>query len=600
MHPAPIQQEHKSAAGEYRVGLVMARRLWRVFGVLLDSRIGLACASLLVAKLLAEVVFYYAGRLPSEFYHVLGDRLTAAFFPLLLRCVVVVAGAGAAKAGLDYAAGMLGVMMRSVLTAYTHRRFIAAPCLYATVTAGAVDNPDQRITQDIERLATSLATALPELLIAPFLIAYYSVKCWAISGPLGPLAIYAYFAAGAMASRAFMPPVIRAVFCLEREEGNLRFLELRLAQLAEPIAFFAGEGRERAAADDALGRVLDVLRRLLRSQLWLGLVTQIFAYLGSTVSYVIIAVPIFMGAYDGKSGSELSSIISLNAFVSMYLIYRFSVVIDHAKKLSDIAGYSARIVQLWEEIDRVERDEDEDEDQDHQLAQDSTIDPSRITAADATVCTPTGHRLVAGLTVDVSAGRSLLITGPNGTGKTSVLRTLCGLWRPAAGCVRVPRSEVFFLPQTAYVVAGSLREQLSYPGLWGTAVRVCDDAELARLLAAVGLASLVGRIAAASASASADHSAYDRPFPLQFWLQVLSPGEQQKISIARVLFWKPRFAVLDECTSALDPAAEAAVYQALLDARVTLVSVSHHESLRRYHAQCLDLGPLGSYTLTDI
>ncbi|KAJ2036712.1 hypothetical protein GGI08_008579, partial [Coemansia sp. S2] len=156
---------------------------------------------------------------------------------------------------------------------------------------------------------------------------------------------------------------------------------------------------------------------------------------------------------------------------------------------------------------------------------------------------------------------------------------------------------------TAYIVAGSLREQLSYPGQQrgdNGSVRVCGDADLARILSAVGLAQLVGRISSATGAAGADHLAYDRPYPVQFWLKVLSPGEQQKISAARVLFWRPRFAILDECTSALDAAAEASVYQALVDAGITLVSVSHRQSLFKYHHMRLDLLPQGQYALTPI
>ncbi|KAJ2458205.1 hypothetical protein GGF42_002217 [Coemansia sp. RSA 2424] len=592
----------KQPTGEYQyaVGLLMVRRLHRIFAVLLTSQtpryIGLGCGALLVGKLAAEVVFYYAGRLPSEFYKVLGEKNLSAFFPLLLRCMAVVAAAGTARAALDYAAAALGVMMRCALTTYTHKRYISARAFYKTVSRGAVDNPDQRITQDVERLSSSIATVLPELLLAPFLVVYYTVRCWSMAGPLGPLSIYAYFVAGALSTRAVMPPIIRSVYHQEREEGNLRFQEVRITEFAESIAFFAGEDRERIAADDALARVIGAQQTLLRRQFWLGLITQVFSYLGATVSYVIIAVPIFMGKYDAKSGSELSSIISMNAFVSMYLIYRFSVIIEQAKRLSDIAGYTTRIVQLWEEVDRIDSVAEDDEPVD---------DDTRIVAEDVAVCTPSGEQLlVAALNVEVVAGRSLIITGPNGVGKTSVLRTLCGLWRPAAGSVRVPRSEVFFLPQAAYITSGSLREQLSYPGQqWGNgraAVRVCGDADLAQLLSTVGLAQLVSRISSATGAAAADHLAYDRPHPVQFWLKVLSPGEQQKISAARVLFWRPRFAVLDECTSALDSAAEASVYQALADAGITLVSVSHRQSLLKYHKMRLDLLPQGQYALTPI
>ncbi|KAJ2546824.1 hypothetical protein EV175_005458 [Coemansia sp. RSA 1933] len=591
---------------QYAIGTVFIRRLVRIFQVLLHakptpSRIGLCCLLLVGGKLLGEVVYYYAGKQPSEFYKVLGDKDRAAFFPLLVRCFMVVAIAGASKAVLEYIGGRLGVMMRSVLTQHTHQRYMAARRLYPLVSQGAIDNPDQRIAQDIERFSSSAADALSELLIAPFLVAYYTVKCWSISGFFGPLSVYIYFALGALATRMAMPPVVRAVYRQEREEGNLRFSELRICTFAESIAFFGGEAREREAADGALGRVVTAQKKLLGKQLWLSLLTQVFSYLGSTVSYVIIAIPIFMGSYDDKSSSELGSIISLNAFVSIYLIYRFTVVIEQAKRLADVAGYTARIVQLWEELDALDEG-----------AGDATSRPQpgpsgRILIEDLTVVTPAGIPLVRGLDIEIAAGESLMIVGPNGVGKTSVLRTLCGLWPPGKGRVRVPHvhgaPSVFFLPQTPYIVGGSLREQVGYPGQWGNKVQVCSDRDLARLLDAVGLGHLAAEIAVREQEGCAvgsNLSGYDRQRSVQYWLKKLSPGEQQRMSIARVLFWSPEFAILDECTSSLDAATEDALYRSMVGAGITLVSVSHRPALAKYHRRCLALSQSHPYTLTEL
>ncbi|KAJ1666925.1 hypothetical protein EV178_001839 [Coemansia sp. RSA 1646] len=593
----------KQAQRQYAIGSIFIQRLFRMFRVLLwtkqtPSRVGVCCVLLIGGKLLGEVVYYYAGKQPSEFYKVLGDKDRAAFFPLLLRCFVVVAMAGASKAVLEYIGGRLGVMMRSVLTQYTHRRYMAAQRLYPLVSQGAIDNPDQRIAQDIERFSATAADVLSELLIAPFLVAYYTVKCWSISGFFGPLSVYIYFVLGALVTRLAMPPVVRAVYRQEREEGNLRFSELRICTFAESIAFFGGEARERESADSALGRVVDVQKQLLGKQLWLSLLTQVFSYLGSTVSYVIVAIPIFMGVYDGKSSSELSSIISLNAFVSIYLIYRFTVVIEQAKKLADVAGYTARIVQLWEELDVL--------DVDAGGADRTQPGPDgKIVLESLTVTTPTGAPLVCNLNIEIAAGESLMITGPNGTGKTSILRTLCGLWPPGKGHVRVPyvngAPSIFFLPQTPYIVGGSLREQVSYPGQWGNKLQVCSDRELAQLLNAVCLGHLVAEMAIREQNAvGSNASGYDRQRSVQYWLRKLSPGEQQRISIARVLFWAPEFAILDECTSSLDAATEHALYRAMVDAGITLVSVSHRQSLAKYHKRCLTLSQTHPYTLSDL
>ncbi|KAJ2354580.1 hypothetical protein GGF43_003176 [Coemansia sp. RSA 2618] len=572
---------------QFAVGLTLLRQIRRIGRVLraARARLGLWSAGLIVGKLAAEMVYYYAGMLPSEFYRVLGDRDSAAFGPLLFRCVAVVAVAGACRAALDYAAGVLGVAMRHALTQHTQARYLRRGRLYAVASA-SIDNPDQRVAQDIERLARSAADVLAELLLAPFLVAYYTARCWALAGVFGPVAIYAYFIVGATATQCVMAPIVRRVVAQEKAEGDFRFHHVRVRECAEAIAFYGGEAAERERADAALTRVVDAQYRVLWRQLGLGLLTQVFSYMGSTVSYVVIAVPIFMGSYDGLSGAELSSVISRNAFVSLYLIYRFSVVIEQAKRVAELAGYAARVVQLWEALDRADTDSDVEPDTG---GAPYTAEDKDIVVSELTVATPGGAVLVSNLGMRVSTGESLVVTGPPGSGKTSLLRALCGVWQPARGTVRVPRSGVFFLPQTPYIAGGSLREQLSYPGEWGGRARACSDTETARLLSAVGLAHILRR---------AGH--IDRPWSVQEWLQMMSPGEQQKLSIARVLFWRPLFAVLDEATSALDAAAEAALYRALLDAAITVVSVSHHDGLNAFHKRHLALDGHGGFAISSI
>ncbi|KAJ1866450.1 hypothetical protein LPJ78_001811 [Coemansia sp. RSA 989] len=567
------------SAKQFTIGPVLVGRMRRVWRVLSErSRIGIWSLGLVAGKLAAEVVYYYAGIIPSEFYRVLGNRDREAFGPLLARCVGVVALAGMCKAGLEYASGMLGVAMRRELTQHTHSRYLRRGRLYPVVSGGRIDNPDQRIAQDVERLARSAAEVLTEVLVAPFLIGYYTAKCWMISGVFGPLAIYGYFVVGAIATRWAMGPIMRQVYKQEQAEGDFRFAQVRVREFAEAIAFYGGEAAERRQADGALEQVVEAQRRVVGRQLGLGLVTQVFAYLGSTVSYVVIGIPIFMGVYDDKSGAELSSLISLSAFVSIYLVFRFSSVIEQSKRLADVGGYVTRIAQLWEELDALDAEPP---------SEPGSGAAGQISATNVTVATPAGKRLVAELSLQVEQGQSLLITGPNGAGKTSLLRTLCGLWRPLQGAVRMRRNEVFFLPQTPYLPGGSLREQLSYPGMWAGEQRTCSDVQAAQLLQAVGLEQAACRI---GGSLDMQRSALE-------WQQRLSPGEQQRLAVARVLFWQPTFAALDESTSALDAAGEAAVYGALVAAGITLISVSHRAGAAGFHQRRLALDGQGGCTL---
>jgi len=211
-----------------------------------------------------------------------------------------------------------------------------------------------------------------------------------------------------------------------------------------------------------------------------------------------------------------------------------------------------------------------------------------------------GLPLVQGLDVVLEEGESLLVMGPSGTGKTSLLRAAAGLWRSGEGLVRrrvtdpaALYHDVFFVPQRPYMVLGSLRRQLLYP-TWaedgaGTAAAGKErparpsDADLEAVLGQVRLGDLLQREGGLDAEVD--------------WSGVLSLGEQQRLAFARLLLARPRLAVLDESTSALDLATEERLYRALAAADVTCLSVGHRPSLRAYHARVLELAPGGAWAL---
>ena len=219
-----------------------------------------------------------------------------------------------------------------------------------------------------------------------------------------------------------------------------------------------------------------------------------------------------------------------------------------------------------------------------------------------------GLPLVQGLDVVLEEGESLLVMGPSGTGKTSLLRAAAGLWRSGEGIVRrrvtdpaALYHDVFFVPQRPYMVLGSLRRQLLYP-TWaqdgaaaGTDAGAStagggegppgrpSDADLETVLGRVRLSTLLQREGGLDAEVD--------------WSGVLSLGEQQRLAFARLLLARPRLAVLDESTSALDLATEERLYRALAAAGVTCLSVGHRPSLRAYHTRVLELAPGGAWAL---
>jgi putative ATP-binding cassette transporter len=204
-----------------------------------------------------------------------------------------------------------------------------------------------------------------------------------------------------------------------------------------------------------------------------------------------------------------------------------------------------------------------------------------VTLSQVTLSPPNSSRiLIQDLSLAVEPEQHLLIMGASGSGKSSLLRAIAGLWNTGHGAIeRPPLAELLFLPQRPYMILGSLRQQLIYPN----SQQMVTDDFLLKVLYRVNLPDLAQRFQGLDS--------------WENWTNVLSLGEQQRVALARVFVNQPRYAILDEATSALDVENEAALYQALADLGTTYISVGHRPSLRRYHQQCLAIQADGHWQL---
>ncbi|KAK6053793.1 ABC transporter, ATP-binding protein [Cooperia oncophora] len=161
--------------------------------------------------------------------------------------------------------------------------------------------------------------------------------------------------------------------------------------------------------------------------------------------------------------------------------------------------------------------------------------------------------IIKDLSLRLPKNKTLLITGSSGVGKTSLLRVLKKLWEPRSGTVirNFTCTTAMFLPQRPYFPTGSLsiRQQIVFPRL--ECDMPCLDLEsdrILKILHSLKLHTLVSMCGGLTEPATFE------------WQDTLSPGEQQRLSIARVLFHRPQFVFLDEATSSLPFDAQATVY----------------------------------------
>ncbi|XP_073853905.1 lysosomal cobalamin transporter ABCD4 isoform X10 [Macaca fascicularis] len=387
-----------------------------------------------------------------------------------------------------------------------------------------------------------------------------------------------------------------------RDDIDNPFKHMQIRVNAEPAAFYRAGHVEHMRTDRRLQILLQTQRELMSKELWLYIGINTFDYLGSILSYVVIAIPIFSGVYGDLSPAELSTLVSKNAFVCIYLISCFTQLIDLSTTLSDVAGYTHRIGQLRETLlDMSLKSQDCEILGESEWGLDKASGWPAAEPADTafllervSISAPSSDKpLIKDLSLKISEGQSLLITGNTGTGKTSLLRVLGGLWTSTRGSVQMltdfgPHG-VLFLPQKPFFTDGTLREQVIYPLKEvypdsGSA----DDERILRFLELAGLSNLVART-----------EGLDQQVDWN-WYDVLSPGEMQRLSFARLFYLQPKYAVLDEATSALTEEVENELYRIGQQLGMTFISVGHRQSLEKFHSFVLKLCGGGRWELMRI
>ncbi|KAJ3172020.1 ATP-binding cassette sub- D member 4 [Geranomyces variabilis] len=529
---------------------------------------------LIVFSILYEVAAYGIGIAVPQFYVVLNKRDSAGFAWLIARLVGLFVAAASAKAASHFTGGTIAVRSRKKLTGLLQGGYVTKEGLYAVALGGAkIENPDQRMTQDVEKFAEELRTLLEDLVIEPGLLIYYTYKNLTLTGWRGVLCIYAFFILSTLQLRFLTQPLVPLVYHRERAEGDFRRLVVRLGENAEPVALLRGEEREASLLQDSFATLLAWQRRIVTREAVLRFGTSFTDYFGTVVCYGAIGIPILAGQYDDLPAPELSALIASNLFFSLYLIFQFTNVARKANSFADLAGYAARIGQMLEILrDRLPQIRPP-------AARHGADAPPAIEIRNLSIRAPgQSEVLIRNLNITICAGCNVLISGPSGSGKSSLLRTLAGLWDADSEDASAPASvtlvntvpeDVLFVPQNPYLMdetmnatraAGAPSSQdiglhIAYP-----ASHPPDADETLRLLRIVRLDHLLNRPSTEASMA---------------WSVGLSPGERQRLAFARILYRRPRFVFIDEGTSNIDSRTETELFAELGAAGITAVLVSH-------------------------
>ena len=476
------------------------------------------------------------------------------FWRTIYECLAMLVIAVPIYALYYFVRDKLGIHWRRWLTRRILDSYFSNRAYYELNSDARIDNPDQRIAEDVGTFTQKSLYFLLVILGSIIQVAAFSGVLWSISRPLVYFLLIYAIVGTFVTAFLFGRVLIGLNFLQLKKEADFRFGLVRIRENAESIALYRGEDQELNQVARRFDAVFRNNTKLVNRQFLLNLFAYAYNFLTIVIPSAIIAIQ--------AAGAFAAILTAMAIFVDNFDgLSRFAAGIDRLDSFIRFLEVEALQRQANRRIEVVRGKE-------------LVLDRLSLRTLDSKRC------IVRGLSLAVKPKEGLIIMGPSGSGKSSLLRAIAGLASSGEGTiVRPGLKHMLFLPQRPYMVLGSLRNQLLYPFTG----RYHFDEELLEILDRVNLPRLADQFGGLDAEAD--------------WQNVLSIGEQQRLAFARVLIAKPRYVMLDEATSALDATNEDTLYQLLSATLTTFVSVSHHDTIRKYHENVLQLFGDGKWQL---
>lgn len=513
---------------------------------------------------------------------------------------------------IKYFTDKLSLRLRYNLSKSLYQKYMTNLTFYHLAQSNEFENVDQLLTSDVDKFSSSIVEVYNNiskpildivLLVHRMSSTYTGVQTPAIM--IGWLAFV-----GTILTQA-RKPLTGYIIRETQSEGQLRFVHSRLIQNSEEIAFFKGNNKEKHTLMNALDNLRDSLENSILFRFKIGMMDNIVGrYFSTVVGYLALAAPFFSERYSQKSSEERLTNYYVSGRMMMKLAESITRVILAGQDLTKLAAYTQRVRSLMnsmddlysnenvnikfktkgkqksnisiKEIDNTAGNQNNQYDEDDgPIVEICDKDNPMIDFKNVTLSTPNGDILVKNLTFTIKPKQSVIISGPNGSGKSSLFRVLGDLWRVESGrLIKPPTDQLFYICQKPYMTLGSLRSQLIFPDTNSKML----DTQLIDILNIVELKYLLDR---------GEHTLDS----INDWQDVLSGGEKQRMALARLIYHRPQFAILDECTSAVAIDVEQRIYKYLSeDMNCTLLSVSHRvKQLAKFHQLILEFDGAGNF-----
>ncbi|XP_074590058.1 ABC transporter D family member 1-like [Curcuma longa] len=447
-----------------------------------------------------------------------------------------------------YLTGVLALRFRKILTELIHADYFEHMVYYKISNVDdRINNPEQRIASDIPKFCSELSDLILDDLTAVADGLIYTWRLCSYASPKYVLWILAYVLGVGAAIRNFSPPFGKLMSKEQQLEGDYRQLHSRLRTHAESVAFYGGENREASHIWQKFKTLVNHLNVVLHDHWWFGMIQDfLLKYLGATVAVVLIIEPFFSGNLRPDSSTlgraEMLSNLRYHTSVIISLFQSLGTLSISSRRLNRISGYSDRIHELM--MVAKELSANHDRSVQRSASRNYISEANYIEFAGVKVVTPTNNVLVDDLSLKVESGSNLLIT---------------------------ETSHILKFKNFEFVYAFQETEPLTHEGM----VELLRNVDLEYLL--------------------------DR-YPLEKeinWGDELSLGEQQRLGMARLFYHRPKFAILDECTSAVTTNMEQRFCEKVQAMGTSCITISHRPALVAFHDKVLSLDGEGGWSVHD-